>query len=114
MTSRTKSGWVYVLKAPDHLYKIGKTTRDPSERIKEFSPKLPFETSLFCAIPCKDVDWYETVIHEALEKQRVRGEWFRLEAIHLRYFREILAFQSRDRREIAQLINTPVQSEAGS
>lgn len=72
------SGWIYLLKGPRNLYKIGYTKRNPAERIIEFSPKLPFETKLIMSFPALFGINTEYALHERLEDKHIRGEWFKL------------------------------------
>lgn len=72
------SGFVYFLSAGKGLVKVGKTTRQPTARIAEYSPLLPFDTTLSHVIECADCGQTEKHIHQILEAQHVRGEWFRL------------------------------------
>jgi hypothetical protein len=79
-TVRTPSrkGWIYVVEGQGDLYKIGLTTRTPSKRLAEFTPKLPFPTTLLVTIPTDDVISHEKAIHERFADRRVNGEWFKL------------------------------------
>jgi len=72
-------GWVYVVgSCEEGLFKIGMTTRTPSERLSEFTPKLPFETELICAIRAVDAWRFEQSLHGTFENKQTNGEWFRL------------------------------------
>lgn len=75
-----KSGYVYFLQSEDDrkLIKIGKTTRDPNERVAEYDLLLPFETRIMHAFKCEDVDVSEAFMHDMFDDVRVRGEWFRV------------------------------------
>jgi hypothetical protein len=77
---KDKSGYVYVVGNHDEgLYKIGMTTRTPSERVLEFSPKLPFECEIMATIRTMDARSLEREIHDLYKHKRENGEWFRLE-----------------------------------
>ena len=62
------------------LYKIGKTTRQPEERLKDYSPKLPFETELVKVIKTKNCTKLERELHRRFKAKHVRGEWYALTA----------------------------------
>jgi hypothetical protein len=73
----TKAGYVYFLKAGD-LYKIGKSTRLPTARTAEYSPKLPFETTLVKVIEAENCHRMESSLHNRFKSKHVRGEWYAL------------------------------------
>jgi len=74
-----KSGYVYLLRADNGLYKIGKTTC-LDRRITELSIKLPYELELIHAVESDNIDVLEQLLHEQFADKRVRGEWFALSA----------------------------------
>jgi hypothetical protein len=73
-----KSGWVYLVHGQGKEYKIGKTTRQPSERLAEFIPKLPFDSHLVCTIEAVNPNELEEYLHIYFDNKRIRGEWFEL------------------------------------
>jgi hypothetical protein len=73
-----RKGWIYVVEGLDSQYKIGLTTRQPSQRLAEFTPKLPFPTNLLLTIPTDDVLGHEKAIHDRFADKRLNGEWFEL------------------------------------
>ena len=73
------NNYVYVLKAKGQsLYKIGFTSREPTRRLQEFQPKLPFETSLKWTIQSENARQIETELHRLFSTKRKNGEWFEL------------------------------------
>lgn len=80
-------GWIYVIKSPDGLYKIGKTKRKPDERLSEFIPKLPFDTEIVCLIQAENHSGFEAGLHQKFADKRVRGEWFRLDEKDIEYLK---------------------------
>lgn len=81
-------GWVYVVGSHEEgRYKIGMTRRRPRKRLAEFTPKLPFETELICAIKSDDPYSDEAAYHEEFQNQRENGEWFRLSEDNLRWLK---------------------------
>jgi hypothetical protein len=79
-------GFVYFLQGGGFV-KIGKTTRRPSERVADFSPKLPFKTEIVHVIECVDVNLAEVAIHECFKSLRTRGEWFDIDEPDLEYIK---------------------------
>jgi len=80
-TKRDNSGYIYLLHGQDghgDIYKIGRTTREPTDRVAEIRPHLPFETELIGYIRCNNAPAFESHLHERLDRYHVRGEWFRL------------------------------------
>lgn len=80
---KTKVGWVYFMYSPitvraGHTYKIGKTNRQPLNRMAEIDLLLPVPLELDFAIYVDDMDRWETLFHKALESYNIRGEWFEL------------------------------------
>jgi hypothetical protein len=73
---KNSHGWIYFLRGPGGLVKIGKTKREPTQRIAEYSPLLPFTTELILSIPVTDLNQCERLFHSIHTANRVRGEWF--------------------------------------
>jgi hypothetical protein len=76
-------GWIYLLEGKDNLYKIGLTTRTPSKRLAEISPKMPFEPKLAYSFRSNDVYEAEEILHTTFCDRRVNGEWFQLQPADL-------------------------------
>lgn len=72
-----QSGFVYLLKAGDDVYKIGCTTV-PDDRITTFGVKLPFEVEIIALIQTNDMKATEKELHSRYENKRIKGEFFRL------------------------------------
>lgn len=72
-----RAGYVYLIRSATGYYKIGRTV-DPSNRIKTFGVKLPFEVEYECLIESADMHGLEAELHNHYAKQRVNGEWFQL------------------------------------
>lgn len=85
--AKPRKGWIYVVQGQDNQYKIGLTTRQPSVRLAEFTPKLPFKTELIMTIPSDDVMALEAHIHNRLDHLRINGEWFELDAAEINWLR---------------------------
>jgi len=72
-------GYVYILRSSSGYYKIGRT-KNPDDRLKTFSVKLPFEVEYEHVIATDDMVELEKAFHMLFEKKRVEGEWFDLNA----------------------------------
>jgi hypothetical protein len=82
-------GYVYVLKSVSGHYKIGRT-KDPKDRLKTFSVKLPFEVEYELLIPSSNHKALEAELHQRFKEKHINGEWFSLaqddiEALRLEY-----------------------------
>jgi hypothetical protein len=68
---------VYVLRADNGLVKIGQTKR-PKDRFRTFNTGLPYDLECIHLIEHNDFLELEVYLHSRFERNRVRGEWFRL------------------------------------
>lgn len=85
VTMSTKVGWVYLLKSGPH-FKIGRS--DTLERrVREISVALPETVTLEHAIETDDPVGIEGYWHRRFSDQRANGEWFKLEADHIKAFK---------------------------
>lgn len=71
------AGYVYLLKSPTTNYKIGRT-KNPDDRLRTFTVKLPFEVEYDHLIKCSDMYRAEAILHGRFNRKRVNGEWFNL------------------------------------
>lgn len=83
------SGWVYLLEVavfnPDikkweRLWKIGKSEK-PCARISSLEVRLPYDVFPEHIIVTNDRHLFEARLHYLFRNERVRGEWFRLQAV---------------------------------
>lgn len=72
-----KGGYIYLLRSMSGYYKIGRS-KNPDNRIKTFSVKLPFEVEYVVVIPSDDMIEFEKSWHDWFADKRVNGEWFSL------------------------------------
>lgn len=86
------AGYVYLVQSPTGAYKIGRT-KNPDDRMRTFSVKLPFEVEYVALIPCDDMKWLEAELHNRYADKHVNGEWFNLDAADVETIRS-LAVQS--------------------
>jgi hypothetical protein len=75
-----RSGYVYLVGSEiEGSFKIGMTTRDPTIRLAEFVPQMPFKCELLLYIESDDPARLEAQLHERFNSKRLRGEWFALD-----------------------------------
>ncbi len=72
-----RRGVVYILKADNGLYKIGKTS-NPDERLPRLAIQLPYPIVVVRQILTDDMDALESELHRRFADKRAHGEWFRL------------------------------------
>ncbi len=83
---KPRAGYVYLLQSPTGYYKIGRT-KNPSNRIKTFSVKLPFEVEFIVIIATSDMVQLETELHHKYASKRIDGEWFELAPADVAYMK---------------------------
>ncbi len=83
-----RPGYVYLLKSPTGYWKIGRT-KNPNDRRRTFSVKLPFEVQYEHLIPCKDMVLLEGQLHEQFSDYRKDGEWFALSDDQVKFIKRI-------------------------
>lgn len=72
-------GYVYLLNAVGtNYYKIGKSVH-PDKRMKQISPKMPYECEIVSVRPSFFKTMAENEYHSLFAKNRVNGEWFELQ-----------------------------------
>lgn len=70
-------GYVYILKAENGLYKIGKS-RSPQIRIGQIITASPVKITPCLVYKSTEYHKMERVLHEVFADEREIGEWFRL------------------------------------
>lgn len=75
---RQKKGHIYILSTRRGEYKIGRTTQEPTERLGQISPQLPYPVELYLVYETDNVVEDESRLHKRYENQRLNGEWFYL------------------------------------
>lgn len=76
--TQNRAGYVYLLF--DHesgRCKIGRA-KNWQKRAKQFGVDLPFRSSVFHVIRCRDMVSAETMLHDRYRQYRTNGEWFAL------------------------------------
>jgi hypothetical protein len=79
-------GYVYLLQSPTKYRKIGKT-KNPNNRLKTFSVKLPFEVEYEALIQTNNMSQLEVDLHNLFASKRVNGEWFDLSPEDVEYIK---------------------------
>lgn len=84
-----RRGYVYLLNEVngDH-YKIGRT-RNPDNRIRTFSVKLPYQVEYTHLIETDDMYTLEAELHARFDHCRVDGEWFALTPADVDYIKSL-------------------------
>lgn len=69
-------GYIYLINAVgSNYFKIG-LTKNPRQRIKQISPKMPFETEYVLLWRTLFMHHAEKYLHDYFEECRANGEWF--------------------------------------
>lgn len=83
-----RAGYVYLVKSPLNVYKIGRTI-DPDSRRHTFEVKLPFEIEFEAIIAAPDMIALERELHQRFARKRLNGEWFELEPQDIEYIKSL-------------------------
>jgi len=70
-------GYVYLIRADNGLFKIGKTG-NPKNRLKSLNTGSPCELRYVSIIKTDNMDDLEERLHYHFSNKRIRGEWFAL------------------------------------
>ncbi|BBO74356.1 hypothetical protein DSCW_17730 [Desulfosarcina widdelii] len=74
-------GWIYIIEEMgQHLFKVGYTTTNPHDRLRQLQTGNGSKLDLLSAFTCQYPEDFEREFHKLLEKQaqRMQGEWFAL------------------------------------
>lgn len=74
---KDKPGIIYVFHAGGY-YKIGSSSGDIKERLKQLAVGCPVEMTIVHSFPCNHMPSAEAELHRMFRDNHVRGEWFRL------------------------------------
>lgn len=83
----SRRGRVYLLRAENGLHKIGRTA-NPSDRLKTFSVKLPFQVQFEHLIETNDMYALESKLHKLFAEKNIAGEWFELSPEDVLYIKD--------------------------
>lgn len=75
-------GYVYVLKAENGLYKIGRSAK-PKSRLNILERMSPVHLEIFRVFKCYNQVEAEKAIHEMFTYCRKHGEWFELDPMDI-------------------------------
>lgn len=88
--AKPDTGWVYILSADQVCwFKIGMTRREPTFRVTQFAPALPFTSELLYVFPCSNPMGLEAFLHERFAAKRLNGEWFALDEGDIAFLDEL-------------------------
>jgi len=77
-------GYLYIIHAEgSNKYKIGITSRDPNQRLKELQTASPSELSIKKLYNFRDPIAMEKFIHDRLDRFKTVGEWFELDELNI-------------------------------
>ena len=80
-------GWIYIFAGGGYC-KIGKSI-DPDKRIRQISPKLPFDIVMVHKFYTTDIHTEEIELHRRFADKRANGEWFQLAEGDLEWLKTI-------------------------
>ena len=83
---RRDYGFVYLLKADNGFYKIGRT-KSLDDRIKQLEIASPHELELILVIETDNCRNIEESLHLRFDDKRSRGEWFELSEADVEYIK---------------------------
>jgi len=86
---KSNYGYVYLIRTPLGVYKIGKT-KSPQKRIKKLGVQLPFEIDVIHLIRSDNYTKAEAALHDKYKNKRVNGEWFNLSDIDVKDIQNIV------------------------
>ncbi len=82
---RSTVGYVYVLRAIDGSYKIGKST-NPKSRKRTFDVRLPFQVEYVHTILTDDMGKLEKALHHKFRAKRLNNsEFFKLDELEVKF-----------------------------
>lgn len=89
-SSKDKAGYVYVLRADNGYYKVGRT-KNLDSRMYQLEVALPYDLELVCAIEVKDYITTEKALHDLFTDagKHIKGEWFELGETDIEYIKSI-------------------------
>ncbi len=85
---RVVSGFVYLMKADNGYYKIGRA-RDVSIRNKDHMRDYPLVITVLHSFFCRNYVKGEAFLLNMFSDKRLQGEWFELEAPDIKFIKDI-------------------------
>lgn len=80
-------GFVYLLHFGGDEYKIG-CSNNVERRFREIKTQMPYDGKIIHAIETGDPQGIEAYWHQFFKEKRLKGEWFKLSANDVRYFKK--------------------------
>jgi len=99
---KPQPGFVYVLQSGPY-YKIG-ISKEPSRRLAEIRPRLPFPIELLHLIRTDNMIGTERFMHKSLNHCRLNGEWFRPSSEELKSLIDSVEKEKRGKIDDAYVI----------
>lgn len=81
-----ESGIVYVLKADNGLYKIGRAKKFEN-RLLQLQTQMPYDLEVIVLIESDDYIGLEKGLHKRFVSKREKGEWFELSEEDIEYLK---------------------------
>ncbi len=107
-----ESGWVYIFRAENGLFKIGKTSKNPKGRLASIGKISPVPINLLHKIKTNNITWLESSLHSKYASKRIHGEWFKLEEKNIRWLTKQISIDTNvSKHPDVPLIAKPGTSE---
>jgi len=85
--TKIEHGHVYLLHFGGEEYKIG-CSNNVERRFREIKTQMPYEGKIIHAIETGDPEGIEAYWHQYFKDKRLKGEWFKLSASDVKYFKK--------------------------
>jgi len=82
----SEDGYVYLLSFGEE-YKIG-SSNNVERRFREIKTQMPYEGKIIHTITTGDPAGIEAYWHQYFKEKRLKGEWFKLSASEIKYFKK--------------------------
>jgi hypothetical protein len=92
--AKSRSGTVYVILSENGFCKIGLTTGNLDNRLKQILTASPFRLKLMHSFPAPDCREAEATLHRKFSEKRRQGEWFDLSRDDIAWLRTIQSWPS--------------------
>lgn len=86
-------GHIYIIEAPNGLYKIGLTTTSVDKRVYNLNAMSPVPLKLVHSIASDQVRKAESRIHKRFSDKRTHGEWFELTQDDLDWLKSLMGYE---------------------
>jgi len=86
-STKRECGHVYLLHFGGEEYKIG-CSNNVQRRFREIKTQMPYDGKIVHAIETGDPEGIEAYWHQYFQDKRLKGEWFKLSASDVKYFKK--------------------------